>query len=135
MNRRPDAVGLIWLCGIALALIAYAAGPEHVVASALATLRAMSFYVDSLMHSLTAATLGLVRAVAIGLFGTFIGLSLLGMRRGGHGAGGLVLVTIIFILLVWGAEGFGPGANARWAAALVVAAVAALSATRRLGRA
>ncbi len=133
-TRRPDAVGLIWIGGIALALLAYAVGPERVVASALEAFRNASLYLDAITHRLTATTLGLIRAVAIGLFGTFVGLSLLGMRRGGHGAGSLVLVAIVFVLLVWGAQGFGPGANARWAAALVVAAAAALSATRRLSR-
>ena len=130
--RRPDPVALIWIAGLTLAVLAYAIGPDRLVAHVLDTLQQASWYLDQLVHNFTLATLEGLRAVAIGLYGTYVGLSLLAIRRQTHGPGGLIVVSVIFLLLVWGAEGTHPSANARWAAALVVAALAALSATRRL---
>ncbi len=132
--RRPDPVALVWIAGVAIAVVAYAVGPDRVVAGAFEVFHQASWYVDELVHNLTTATLAALRAVAIGLFGVFVGLSLLAMRRQAHGPGGLIVVAIAFLLLVWGAEGDNPAANMRWAVALIVAAAASLGATRRLGR-
>lgn len=132
--RRPDPVTLIWVVGAAIAILAYAIGPDRVVAGAFSAFNAASWYLDRIVHNLTAATLQGLRAVAIGLFIVFVGLSLLAIRRQAHGPTGLIVVTIVFLLLIWGAEGNHPSANARWTAALVIAALAALGATRRLAR-
>ncbi len=132
--RRPDPVAMVWLAGAALAVLAYSLGPDRLVANALDAVQQASWYADHLIHNLTLATLMALRAAAIGLYGTYVGLSLLALRRGGQGAGGLIMVTLIFGLLVWGAEGDHPAANARWVAALVLAALAALGATGRLAR-
>ena len=132
--RKPDPVALVWIAGVALAVAAYAIGPERVVQSAFAVFHQISWYVDQLVHNLTAATLRALRAVAIGLFGVFVGLSLLAIHRRATGPGGLIVVAVVFLLLVWGAEGDHPTANLRWAVALIVAALAALGATQRLAR-
>ena len=131
-QRRPDAVALVWIAGLALAVIAYAIGPDRVVSGALGAFQNAGAWLDALVHGFTLATVQGLRAVAIGLFGTYVGLSLLGMRRRTQGPVGLIAVAILFLLLVWGADGVNPASNARWAAALIVAAVAALGATRRL---
>ncbi len=131
-RRRPDAVALVWLAGAALAVLAYAVGPDRVVAVTFDAFHWASFYLDQLVHNLTTATLEALRAAAIGLFAVFVGLSLLAIRRGAQGPGGLIVVAIIFLLLVWGAEGTNPAANLRWALALLLAALAALGATRRM---
>jgi hypothetical protein len=125
---------LAWIAGLALAALAYAVGPDRLIAGALDGFQRASWYFDRLAHSLTAAMREGLRAITIGLYGTFVALSLVGMRRRAHGPGGLIVVTIVFLLLVWGAGGDRPAANARWATALVVAALAALNATRRLAR-
>ena len=127
-------MALVWLAGAALAVLAYAVGPDRVVTIAFDAFHRASFYLDQLIHNLTAATLEVLRAAAIGLFAVFVGLSLLAIRRHANGVAGLIVVAIIFLLLVWGAEGDNPAANLRWAAALLLAALAALGATRRLGR-
>lgn len=133
-RRRPDAVTLVWLAGAALAIVAYAVGPDRLVAGAFDVFNQVSWYVDWLIHNLTTATLSALRAAAIGLFGVYVGLSLLAINRRGHGMVGLLVVTVVFLGLVWGAEGDYPAANLRWAVALVIAALSAFGATRRLGR-
>ena len=132
--RRPDPVALVWLAGAALAVLAYTLGPDRLVASVLDAAQQASWYTDHLIHNLTLTTLTGLRAAAIGLYGTYVGLSLLAMRRGQRGSFGLVLLSFVFGLLVWGAEGDHPAANARWVAALLLAALAALGATSRLAR-
>lgn len=131
---RLDPVALAWIAGLALAVAAYVIGPERLVSRVLDASQQAIWYIDELVHSLTTATFKVLRALAIGLYGTFVGLTLLAIRRRADGAGGLIVVSIIFLLLVWGAEGDHPGANARWALALLVAALAALNATNRLAR-
>jgi hypothetical protein len=133
-TRRPDPVTLAWIGGIVLAVLAYAVGPEHVVSVALDAVQRASWYADELVHRLSSATIAAMRAVAIGLYGTFVILSLMALRRGAPAIGSLVVITLLFLLLVWGAEGSGAGANLRWLIALALAALAALNATRRLGR-
>lgn len=132
LPRRPDSVALVWLAGIALAAVAYAVGPNRLVSGLLDGFQHVAAYVDAIVHNFTLATIQGLRAVAIGLYGTYAGLALLAMRRGRQGPGGLILVTLVCLLLVWGADGTSPGANARWAAALIIAAISALGATRRL---
>jgi hypothetical protein len=131
-RSRPDPIALVWIGGIVLAVLAFVMGPTHLVSEALDALQRAAWYVDDLVRSLGDITINLERAVAIGLYGTFLGLSLLALHRGAPALGGLIVVSIVFLLLVWGAEGPGAGANLRWAAALVLAALAALSITRRL---
>jgi hypothetical protein len=132
--RRPDPVALVWLGAIALAVLAYLIGPDRLVTHALDWASDLGAALDALARRFTTITLDVIRAVAIGCYGAFVALSLLLLRRGGPAFGGLILVTLVFVILVWGAEGDSPGATARWTGAFVVAAVAALGATRRLGR-
>ena len=81
---------------------------------------------------LTTAGYDAMRAAAIGLLGVFILLSLLGIRRTGHGQGGMIVLTAVFLMLVWGAGSGYPGASIRWLIALVLALGGAVSATNRL---
>ena len=74
---------------------------------------------------------GLVRALAIGLFVTFVVLALAVTRRGGRGLAALLLVTVLFMALAGGGiEGAGP--NARWTAALLLSGFGAAVMTGRL---
>jgi hypothetical protein len=132
--RRPDPVALVWVVGVALALIAYAVGPDRLVASVIDGFQRASWYFDQLFHNLTAAMREGLRAAAIGFYGAFVGLTLIALRRRAPGLGSLVVVSVIFLLLVWGAANDSMAANARWLAALLLAAGAAFGATRRLGR-
>jgi hypothetical protein len=133
--RRPDPVALVWIGGIALAALAYVLGPDHVVASVLAAIDRAGWAVSELIGNLTAAAFEAMRAAAIGLLGVFVALSVLAIRRDRRGHAGLIVLTVVFILLVWGANGDTPAANTRWLLALALAALGAVAATNRLARA
>jgi len=130
--QRPDAVALVWIGGALLAALAYAVGPEHFLATVLAAVSHAGWYLEQWARNLTATAFDVLRAAAIGLYGTFAALSVIAISRGGRGRFALIVVTAVFLLLVWGAWGDAPAINTRWLAALVLTAAAALSATRRL---
>ncbi len=129
---RPDAVALVWLGGIALAVVAYVVGPSHFLASVLAAISHVGVVLDDLVRNLTATAFDVMRAAAIGLYGTFAALSIIAIGRGERGRLGLVVITIVFLMLVWDAWGEVPASTTRWLAALVLAGVAAMTMTRRL---
>lgn len=130
--RRPNPVALVWIGGIALAALAYAVGPDHVVATALAALDRAGWMLSDILHNVTAAAFNAMRAAAIGLIGVFVALKLLAIARGQRGIGGLVVISMAFLLLVWGATGDGSSSNTRWLLALALAAAGAVSATNHL---
>ncbi len=75
--------------------------------------------------------LDLVRALAIGLYATFVVLALAVARRGGRAKGALVVITVLFVLLVGHAD-MATESNGRWTAALALCAVGAVVMTGRL---
>lgn len=131
-RRRLDTIALVWIGGILLAALAYGIGPEHFLTSVLLAFDQVGRYLDDLVHNLTATAFDVMRAAAIGLYGTFVALSVIAIGRGGRGRLGLVVVSVVFFMLVWDAWGDAPAVNTRWLAALALSAVAALAATRRL---
>ena len=130
--RRPDPVALVWIGGIALAALAYAVGPDHLVSSTLAAINRAGWAMSDLAHNVTAAAFDAMRAAAIGLLGVFIALSLLAIRRSGRGHAGMIVLTVVFVMLVWGAYGDNSASNTRWLLALALAAIGAVAATNRL---
>ena len=130
--RKPDPIALVWIGGIALAVLAYAIGPDHVAQTLMDTLDWVLWSVSNFAHTLTASALQVMRAAAIGLLGVFVALSALSIVRTGRGQGALLVLTAAFLLLVWGASGQSYGANTRWLLALLVAAGGAVSVTNRL---
>jgi xanthine/uracil/vitamin C permease (AzgA family) len=60
----------------------------------------------------------------------FVGLSLLAIRAGHRGRAGLVVISVLFLALIWHQE--TAYANPRWFAALVLAGVGAMVMTSRL---
>jgi len=131
--RRPDTVALVWLGGILLAAFAYAVGPAHFLDTVLTAVSHAGWYLDQLVHNLTATAFDVMRAAAIGLYFVFAALSVIAIGRYGRGRFALVAVTVAFLLLVWGAWDDAPALNVRWLAALLLTGASALSVTRRLG--
>ena len=127
-GRRDPAI-LAWVAGLGLAALIYLVGPDHFLFRLEDTLHLFAWRVAEAIAELSATALDVVRALAIGLFVTFLVLAVAVVRRGGHARGAAIVVTVVFALLVGGAE---PGAAMRWFAAMVLCGIAASVMTGRL---
>jgi hypothetical protein len=125
-------IALIWLAGLVVAAVVYVAGPDRVVFAVFDFLSQAWWNLQDVLHRLSLEAFDAVRALAIGLYCVFVVLGFLVARRGGRAGAALVVVTLVFLGLVWHAPGEGFGAHTRWMAALVLAIAAALAMTRRL---
>jgi hypothetical protein len=128
VQRNP--VVIIWVIGLAIALAVYAAGPFDVTAVLVEAVNRIWWFLGDLVHAIPLASFGAVRALAVGLFVVFVGLSLLAIRAGHRGRAGLVVISVLFLALIWHQE--TAYANPRWFAALVLAGVGAMVMTSRL---
>jgi hypothetical protein len=130
VDRR--IIGLVWVGGVVLMAAVYAIGPQEFLAACEAFVMAVARLLDELIATLVWRTFEVMRAAAIALFGVFVVLAALAMRRGLRVGGMLVAVSVVFLLLVrtgW----YDPGT--KWLAAALLAAVAAGVMTKRLLRA
>jgi hypothetical protein len=125
-----NVVAVAWLAGIVLAALVYVAGPDRLVLAIVDAGEATRLLLQDLARNLTLASFELVRALAIGLFATFAVLAVAAVRRGHKGRGALVMVSAVFMLLVWDQGGYESAS--RWVGALVLAAVGAVVMTSRL---
>jgi hypothetical protein len=126
-----NTVILIWAGGILVALLAYAAGPGALLNMALDWLAAGIAAVQRLIGELSSFGSDVVRALAVGLFVTFVALAVLAIRQGGRGRMALFTVSSVFLLLL--RDGAG-ASNGRWVAAFALAGVGALVMTTRVRR-
>ena len=127
-----NTIATIWAAGVVLALVVYVTGPDHFVFASYDLLQRLWWNILDEVHNLSIAAFDLVRAAAIGLYFVFVALSVLAIRQGGRGTGGLIAVSVVFFFLVWNSTGDGFGAHTRWMVALLLTVVGALTATRRL---
>ena len=127
-----NTITAIWVAGIVLALFVYLTGPDRFVYAAFDVLQRGWWALQDTLRNISIAAFDLVRALAIGLYFVFVALAVLAIRRDGRGVAALVAVTLVFLLLIWDSYGNGFGAHTRWAAALLVSTVGALTMTRRL---
>ncbi len=124
MTRNPIAI--IWLVGILAAVLAYLGDGTQIVAFLADLAQAATLQLELLVDRLNQLSIGLVRALAIGLFVTFAALAALAVRRGLKGRAALVLVTLGFAWAVRQPDG--------WADALLLAGTAAAVMTLRLSQ-
>jgi hypothetical protein len=127
VDRRT--ITLIWVGGGALMLAVYTIGPEHFIATCAQFIDDAMTWLSNLVETLMLRAFDVVRAAAIAMYAVFVVLAVLAMRRGLRTGGMLVVVSLVFLLLVrtdW------YGSNARWFAAAVLSAVAAMVLTKRL---
>ena len=130
MNRR-DPIWLAWAIGLALAAAVYVIGPDRFVFRVLDSLHVLAWRISEAIGDLSVLALDLMRALAIGLFATFVVLAIAVARRGGRGRGALLVVTLLFAILAGGGvDGAAP--NARWTAALLLSGAGAAIMTGRL---
>ena len=107
----------------------YAVGPQHFVAACEQFIANAMWWLVNLIDTLMLRAFEVVRAAAIAMYVVFVVLAVLAMRRGLRTGGMLLVVSVVFLLLVrtdW------YGSNARWFAAAVLSAVAAMVLTKRL---
>ncbi len=79
-----------------------------------------------------AQTYGVVRALAIAIYVVFAVLAVLASQRGHRGFWALVVVSGVFMMLMWRPYGVYPAPLGRWIAALALVVVAAVVMTQRL---
>ncbi len=128
---RRDPVLFAWVAGLGLAALVYVVGPDRFLFRLLDTLHVLGWQIGEFIADLSNLALDLVRALAIGLYATFLALGIAVARRGGRSRGALLIVSVLFFLLANGAlEGSVP--NARWMAALVLTGAGAAVMTARL---
>ena len=129
--KRRDPIWLAWAVGLVLAVGVYVVGPDRFVFRVVDTLHVLAWRISEAVEDLSVLALDLVRALAIGLFATFVVLAVAVTRRGGRGRGALLLVTLLFLMLAGGGvDGTAP--NARWTAALLLSGAGAAVMTGRL---
>lgn len=132
--RRRDPIVLAWVAGLSLAALVYVVGPDRFVFHIVDGLHVLAWRLSEAIDDLSLLALDLVRALAIGLFATFVVLAVAVARRGGRGRGALLLVTLLFVVLAGGGiDGAAP--NARWTAALLLSGLGAAVMTGRLRQA
>jgi hypothetical protein len=127
MDPRRNPVAAVWLGGALLTLLLYLARPGALIAMVLDAAAQLETFWDVALQWLALTSFDLLRAIALGLLAVFVALTSLAIRRGRRGRGALIAVPVLFLLLVWHAEG-----THRWAEALLLAGVGALVMTRRV---
>jgi hypothetical protein len=127
VDRRT--IALIWVGGGVLMLAIYVIGPQHFIATCVQFIDDAMTWLSNLVETLMLRAFDVVRAAAIAMYAVFVVLAVLAIRRGQRSGGMLLVVSVVFLLLVrtdW------YGSDARWFAAAVLTAVAALVLTKRL---
>lgn len=130
---RRNTIGLIWLAGIVFTLILYRVGPENVVQSFGDVLLRVQDGLQELLGMLAVNTYQLMRAFAIGLFPVFVALCLMAMRRGLRARRALIVVSVLFVAMLYGPvlDGDRISSN-RWMAAFLLVSIGSAVMTQRL---
>lgn len=129
--QRRDPVLIAWVVGLGLAAVAYWVGPQYFMFRVVDSFHVALWRISETIGDLSLMGRDLVRALAIGIYATFVVLAISLIRRGGAGKAALFWVTALFLFLIGGIE-LTTESNARWALALVVAGVGAATMTQRL---
>lgn len=129
MGRNP--ILLAWVAGLALAVVVYVYGPEHLIFRLVDSLHFFGWWLDEVVTQLGGVMADGVRALAIGLYVTFVALGLAVKQRGGPARSALFWVSVLFWLLAAGVIGVDEGPS-RWVLALALVTVASVGMTARL---
>ena len=129
---RRNSIGLIWAGGLILAVLFYLVGPDRFLQRAIDALDRLNYTFHAFVLSLGVEAYDVVHALALAMLVVFIVLGLMASRRGLHTGWALIVLPVVFLILVWRPFAYGPAPIGRWIAALVLAFVGAVAATRRL---
>jgi hypothetical protein len=123
---------MIWIGGLVLAVALYLIGPDRFFDAVLNLGDTIDAAFRNLVAMLGAQTYSVVRALAIALYVVFAVLALLASQRGHRGLGALLVVSTVYLILVWRPYDTFPAPISRWIAALVLVVVGAVVMTQRL---
>jgi hypothetical protein len=129
---RRESILMIWIGGFVLAVLLYLVGPDRFFDSVLGFLNAIDAVFRNLVISLGTQAYGVIRAFAIAIYLVFVVLSVLASQRGRHGFWPLIVVSGVFMLLVWRPYADYPAPIGRWIAGLLLVVIAAIIMTQRL---
>lgn len=129
--QRRDPVLIAWVVGLGLAALAYAIGPQYFMFRVVDSFHVAMWRIGEAIGDLSLMGRDLVRAMAIGLYATFVVLALAVIRRGGAGKAALFWVSVLFLFLIGGVE-LTTESDTRWVVALAVAGAGAVTMTQRL---
>ncbi len=131
MMQRRDPVMLAWVLGLGLAALAYAVGPQYFLFRVVDYVHLAAWRLGEVIGDLSLVARDVVRALAIGLYATFVVLAVTVLRRGGRARGALLVVTILFLVLIGQVE-VATDNNTRWILALALSGFGAIVMTNRL---
>ena len=123
---------MIWIGGLVLAVVLYLIGPDRFFAACLNLFDAIDAAFRNLVAMLGAQTYSVVRALAIAIYVVFAVLAVLASQRGHRGLGALLVVSAVYLILVWRPYDAYPVPISRWLAALGLVVVGAVVMTQRL---
>jgi len=129
---RDRTIGIVWASGLALAALVYVVGPDQFLHHLFTGADALADLLQTALLDAGARAYDIVRALAIACFGVFFALCIIASGRGLPARGLMLVVTLLFLVLVWHE---GPDATGHWLLAFVLAAAGASSMTRRLAEA
>ena len=126
---------MIWAGGLVLAAALYLIGPDRFFDSVLSLIDRIDDAFRALVAALGVQAYGVIRALAIAIYAVFAVLAFMASQRGHRGIGALMVVSVVFLILVWRPYDFYPAPISRWLAALVLVATGAVVMTQRLSAA
>jgi hypothetical protein len=126
---RDRSIAIVWAVGLLAAAIVYSVGPDRFLDDAFGVADRLEDAAQAALLLVGARAYDVVRALAIACFGVFFALSVIAAGRGLPARWLLVVVTLLFLTLVWHE---GPEATGHWILAFALAAAGAASMTRRL---
>jgi hypothetical protein len=129
---RRETLLAIWIGGFVLAVLLYLIGPDRFFDSIITTIDSIQVGFRQLVAALGTQAYGVIRAAAIALYFVFAILSILAVQRQRHGIGALIVVTIVFLVLVWRPYDEFAAPIGRWFVALLVVFIGAAVMTQRL---
>ena len=129
---RRESILAIWVGGFVLAVALYLIGPDRFFDAYVDLIDGIDTAFRNLVAALGAKTYGVIRAFAIAIYVVFAVLAFMASNRGHRGMGALVVVTAVFLVLVWHPYDPWPAPISRWIAALVLVVVGAVVMSQRL---
>ncbi|MGD0103774.1 MAG: hypothetical protein ABSC06_07020 [Rhodopila sp.] len=129
---RRESILIIWVGGFVLAVALYVIGPDRFFDACVNLIDEIDGAFRTLVAMLGAQTYAVVRALAIAIYVVFAVLAVLASQRGHRGVGALMVVTAVFLILIWRPYDGFPAPISRWIAALALVVVAAVVMTQRL---